>query len=119
MTILHILVVGIGGFIGAIARFFVSKHLNSILSIPLGTLTVNLVGALFLGLISGSNANIVVVLLLGTGFMGAFTTFSTLKLEMLTLYKSSRKLFIIYTLLTYGVGIFFAFIGYLLGGLLL
>ena len=48
--------------------------------------------------------------------MGAFTTFSTLKLEMTQMYKHKQyKIFLIYTGLTYGFGIILAYIGLLFG----
>src|SRR5437773_2386329 len=107
MTMLHILMVGIGGFFGAIARYSISKYLsNKSILIPIGTLTVNLLGAFLLGIITGTRADTMIVLLVGTGFMGAFTTFSTLKLEMTNLYiNNHKKRFLLYTITTYGFGI--------------
>jgi fluoride exporter len=121
MTLLHIFMVGIGGFFGAIARYSISKQLNnkSTFEVPVGTLTVNLLGAFLLGLITGSKADTMILLLFGTGFIGAFTTFSTLKLEMTQLYMNKhKKTFILYTLITYGFGIILAYLGYLVGGYL-
>ncbi|WP_113919443.1 fluoride efflux transporter CrcB [Alkalibaculum bacchi] len=118
---IHIFLVGIGGFLGAIARYSVTKHLNSKspLIIPIGTLTVNLLGAFLLGIITGASVNRVIVLLFGTGFMGAFTTFSTLKLEMIQLYRNKQKKeFTLYTIITYGFGIILAYFGYLIGSIL-
>lgn len=115
MTMLHIFMVGIGGFFGAIARFSISKQLNHSV-FPTGTLTVNLLGVFLLGIITGAKVDILISLLFGTGFMGAFTTFSTLKLEMTQLNKDNRKkTFLIYTVMTYGLGIFLAYFGYLIG----
>lgn len=118
MMLFHIIVVGFGGFFGAIARYVISKKLNnpSDGSLPIGTLTVNLIGSFFLGVITGGKADILILLMFGTGFIGAFTTFSTLKLEMSQLYRGDNKRkFFIYTLLTYILGIVLAFIGYLIG----
>lgn len=118
MTILHILMVGIGGFFGAISRYSISKQLNdqSPLTIPIGTLTINLLGAFFLGIITGAKTDTLIVLLFGTGFIGAFTTFSTLKLELIYLYiNNQKKKFILYLLMTYGFGIILAYLGYLIG----
>jgi CrcB protein len=58
-----------GGF-GAVARFVISRALP----VPYGTLLVNVTGAFALGLISGD-------FVFGTGFVGAYTTFSTWMLE--------------------------------------
>ncbi len=115
MTMLHIFMVGIGGFFGAIARFSISKQLNHSV-FPTGTLIVNLLGAFLLGIITGAKVDILLSLLFGTGFMGAFTTFSTLKLEMTQLYIDKRKkIFLIYIIMTYGFGILLAYFGYLIG----
>jgi fluoride exporter len=117
----QILLVGVGGFFGAIARFSLSQILNnqSSLRIPIGTLTVNLLGAFLLGVITGIKANTMIILFFGTGFMGAFTTFSTLKFEMIQLYvKKYKREFLFYTVITYGGGLIIAYLGYIIGGLL-
>ncbi|MBD8591680.1 MULTISPECIES: fluoride efflux transporter CrcB [Peribacillus] len=115
----HILMVGVGGFFGAIARFSISQILNkSSFRIPMGTLTINLLGAFLLGIIIGVKADTVIALLFGTGFMGAFTTFSTLKLEVIQLYLNKyKKEFLFYTVITYGGGLITAYFGYIIGAL--
>jgi len=119
VTLYHVLMVGIGGFFGAIARFSISQILNKpSFRIPMGTLTVNLSGAFLLGVIIGANADTMIALLLGTGFLGAFTTFSTLKLEMIQMYlKNYKKEFLLYSVTTYGGGLILAYIGYRIGAL--
>ncbi|OES46265.1 fluoride efflux transporter CrcB [Domibacillus iocasae] len=75
--------VAIGGFFGAIARFWVSNQLNKkTFPFPFGTLLVNVLGAFLLGLLIGSGAGEDSRLLFGTGFLGAFTTFSTWLFEV-------------------------------------
>ncbi|MDQ0214007.1 CrcB protein [Oikeobacillus pervagus] len=121
MTFLQILLVGIGGFLGAVARYSISLQLSSRSSfkIPMGTLTVNLVGAFLLGIITGVHVNRITFLIFGIGFLGAFTTFSTLKLEMTRLHKNEKKkTFFLYTMITYGCGLLLAYIGYWVGHLL-
>jgi CrcB protein len=116
---IQILMVGIGGFFGAIARYSISKKLNNNPFLPIGTLTVNLLGAFLLGIIIGIKANTLIALLFGTGFMGAFTTFSTLNLEMIQLHVNKKKKgLIVYTVITYGGGITLAYLGYLFGNVL-
>ncbi|AIM17207.1 MULTISPECIES: fluoride efflux transporter CrcB [Neobacillus] len=118
MTALHILLVGLGGFFGAMARYFISKKLNGIAPnrIPMGTLIVNLIGSFLLGIITGAHANAMIVLLLGTGFMGAFTTFSTFKLELIKLYlNKDNKNFLLYIIITYSAGMILAYLGYVIG----
>jgi fluoride exporter len=58
------------GGLGAVTRFLISRALP----VPYGTLVVNVTGAFALGLISGD-------FVFGTGFVGAYTTFSTWMLE--------------------------------------
>lgn len=82
-----IIMVFLGGGLGSALRFLISKALNkSSLEIPFGTLTVNIVGSLLLGLIlgislkSGALSNNT-MLFLATGFCGGFTTFATFSYE--------------------------------------
>ncbi|MBD0379293.1 fluoride efflux transporter CrcB [Paenibacillus sedimenti] len=107
--------VGIGGFFGAICRFqvagYVSKRFPS--SIPYGTLTVNLVGCFLIGWLMRYHEFDDWKLLIGTGFLGAFTTFSTLKLESLKQLRTGEmQAWLLYTFLSYIGGICLAFFGY-------
>ncbi|RFU68121.1 fluoride efflux transporter CrcB [Peribacillus saganii] len=114
MTFFELWVVGIGGFLGAIARFSFSRFINKKFTfrIPIATATINLLGSFLLGLLISSGLNNNSILFLGTGFMGAFTTFSTFKLEGVQLYLNKRKKeFFIYNLISYGGGILLALIG--------
>ncbi len=116
MTITEVLLVGVGGFIGAIIRFLLSKKLNGRNRFPLGTLTVNLVGSFLIGVIFGLVLPKVWTLFLVSGFLGALTTFSTLQKEMIEQWQNrERKKGVIYIVVTYGGGILLAFIGYLFG----
>ncbi|MCI0448158.1 MAG: CrcB family protein [Chlorobi bacterium] len=54
---LQILYIGLGGFVGAVSRFLVSRYLSNLLpSFPLGTLVVNIAGSFVLGFIVYSAA---------------------------------------------------------------
>lgn len=111
-----IIPVALGGFFGAIARFKISQQLSKNTAFPVGTLTVNLIGSLLLGTIIGLELPSAFALLLGTGFLGAFTTFSTLSFEMVKMIQGKRKKeWLIYLIATYGGGITLAYIGYLIG----
>jgi CrcB protein len=110
-----VLLVAAGGFAGAIARYRLSaaigKWFPSLL--PYGTLTINALGSLLLGIIAGHNAPDSVRLLLGTGFMGAFTTFSTFKLESVRLARQRAwSYFALYLIFSYAFGIVLATIGF-------
>jgi fluoride exporter len=75
--------VAVLGGIGALARFAldtaVSQRAGS--AFPWGTLTVNLSGALVLGVLAGADVAGDALLLAGTATLGAYTTFSTWMLE--------------------------------------
>jgi CrcB protein len=75
-------VVLLGGA-GAVLRFLVDRAVARRVarSFPFGTLTVNLTGAVLLGLLSGLALSHHVALLAGTAFVGSYTTFSTWMLE--------------------------------------
>ncbi len=108
--------VGIGAFFGAISRFLVvnwtKKQVDSVF--PFGTLLVNIVGSFMLGFLAGDRVDTYHYLLFGTGFLGAFTTFSTLKLEkILLIEKGEFAVLTTYLLVTYIGGISFAYLGYL------
>jgi CrcB protein len=88
------LLVGVGGFIGANARFVVARMIGAWFEtkFPLGTFLINITGSFLLGLLGTVVAERVVPssesmrLALGVGFLGAYTTFSTFEFETLALF---------------------------------
>ena len=116
---LHTLIsIFIGGGLGAIIRYLFSillsnKYLYYLSEIPLGTLTVNLIGCLLLGFISGAMpVNTALKLGLTTGFMGGLTTFSTFGVEnarLLTEGQINKAL--LHFFLHTGLGIILSIIG--------
>jgi CrcB protein len=78
-------VIGLGllGGTGAVARFALDGVVSARAgrSFPLGTLAVNLSGAFVLGALAGAALHGDALRLAGTGFIGAFTTFSTWAFE--------------------------------------
>lgn len=82
MSLPLVLGIGLFGAVGAIARFLldgvVSARASSIL--PWGTLVVNLTGAFALGFVTGKLSGDA-QLLVGTGLLGGYTTFSTWMFE--------------------------------------
>jgi fluoride exporter len=108
--------ISMGGFIGAIVRYYVSTKLNK--NYPIGTFLVNMIGSLLLGYLFGLGVSNHTYAFLGTGFCGAFTTFSTFKLESFQLIKEHRmSLSLFYFFLSYLLGILFALWGFLLAGI--
>jgi CrcB protein len=91
---MKILLIGLGGFLGAIARFYTTKWTNSLLTdkIPFGTVVVNVVGSFILGLVVVLSVEKLVAsedirLFIGVGMLGAFTTFSTFSVETIYLLE--------------------------------
>ena len=97
---LLIVLVGIGGFIGAVLRYLISDWVNEIfqtLSVPYGTLTVNITGCLLIGILAGLSENRNLLgpetrALLVVGVVGGFTTFSTFGNETVELLKDGKSI---------------------------
>lgn len=101
--------VGLGGFVGAISRQFIMTSLKSmrIKDLPLSLLVINISGSMALGALLGAGLeNEWILLLLGTGLLGAFTTFSTFKVEGYKVYKKAGiRSFVLYNLICYGAAV--------------
>jgi len=93
-----ILLVGMGGFIGAILRYVMSgavQNLAHSIAFPYGTLVVNMAGCFLMGICyhlveiqAGLTAEM--RLLLMVGLLGSFTTYSTFSSETLQLVQDQR-----------------------------
>lgn len=93
----NLILVFLGGGLGSSLRFLISRYLNAGNLMPYGTFLVNILGSLILGVIIGwalkSNLlNSPLYLLLGIGFCGGFTTFSTFSFENYSFLKSGDYL---------------------------
>jgi fluoride exporter len=77
------LLVLLGGGVGAIARFLVDALVQArrLGEFPLGTLAVNIGGSFVVGLLVGLSISHRTMVILGTGTLGSYTTFSTWMLE--------------------------------------
>lgn len=90
---LNILIVGIGGFIGASSRYFIGGLIQDVFfkyHLPFGTIAVNIIGCLIIGILAGISDTKELFsdslrLLLFVGILGGFTTFSAFGLETLNL----------------------------------
>jgi CrcB protein len=113
------LLVGIGGAIGAMLRYVISDIIPSD-EFPYGTITVNLLGSLILGFMFGAIAADALIsqdnlLLFGTGLLGAFTTMSTFAMETVNLSENEISTTFLYVILTISGSIGLAWSGYRVG----
>lgn len=107
-----LLYIGMGGLVGAVLRYAISRKFN--LSLPYGTFFVNVTGSFLLGYLFYQGMSENVYAFIGIGFCGAFTTYSTFKLEVFQLIMSKGKIVsFTYLIMSYLCGIGFAFLGYL------
>ncbi len=88
-----LLLVAVGGALGAIARYLSTSMLP--IETHWSTLAINLTGSLLLGIIAGGlhGSGLIsdeLLLLLGTGILGAFTTMSTFSIDVMKLVDGSQ-----------------------------
>lgn len=89
------LLVGVGGGVGSVARYYLGQFFNPAESgrVPWGTFAVNVAGSFVLGLLALivleklPEAYRPIYVLLGVGFCGGFTTFSTFEWELFKLLR--------------------------------
>lgn len=86
------LLISLGAGVGAPLRYLIDKSLrkNRINAFPIATLLINILGSFVLGITVHRSANF--GFLVGTGFAGAFTTWSAFAVETHDLVKSSKHL---------------------------
>ncbi len=84
----------VAGGIGAAARYGVDVRLSppTATRLPRATLAVNITGSLLLGLLVGLDAGPDVLTVLGTGFLGGYTTFSSASVEVARRVLEGRRL---------------------------
>ena len=115
----NILLIGLGGGIGSIARYFCQKWIaeNTQHPFPWGTFVVNIAGCFLIGIIYTIAERTTVLapqirLLLITGFCGGFTTFSTFAFENMSLLRNGDMTYmLLYTLASVVLGIAAVFAG--------
>lgn len=118
--------VAVLGGLGAVARLFAEQGVRRQLTMafPIGTTVVNITGAFALGLLTGlglsrTGLGHTVTTLLGTGFLGAYTTFSGWMLE--TRSEAERRRWdaaVANIAVSVALGLAAAAVGYWLGGLI-
>jgi CrcB protein len=90
--------IALAGGLGAVARFLVDGVVDGLsrrATIPMGTMVINVSGSFLLGLVTGwwaaHTGDPGLRLVLGTGFLGGYTTFSTASVEAARLAMSGRS----------------------------
>jgi CrcB protein len=111
------LLVALGAAVGAPLRYLTDRAMRSRhgTTFPWGTLTVNVAGSLLLGYLIGKPVAPWMSALLGTGFCGALTTYSTFSFETLRLVREGeRTLAAAYAIGSVLAGVGAAYVGLLL-----
>ena len=121
---LKLTLIAFGGALGSIGRYYLS---NSVLKnfiffdIPVAILFVNILGSFFFGAFMGILQNNIIIssnvkIFVITGFLAAFTTFSTFAWESVGLFENQMYLkLILYCLASVFLSIGFCLMGYYLG----
>jgi CrcB protein len=117
--LVKILLLASGGAIGTVSRYAMSGMTHKYIegAFPYGTLMVNLLGSLIIGLLWGTTEHISISpnvrIFLFIGILGGFTTFSTFSLETMSLLRDGAfRMAIINILITNVVGVLLVFAGY-------
>ena len=119
MDVRLVLLVGLGGAIGSILRYLITEIIPSN-QMSYGTITVNLLGSMLLGIMFGAIAVDAIIsqdniLLFGTGLLGAFTTMSAFAMDTVTLSEEEFSTTFIYVAITIFGSLGLAWSGYKVG----
>lgn len=111
---------GLGASLGACVRYFLTNVIKKYqrINFPLATLILNVTGAFLLGVLVGAKTLVGSELynIIGTGFLGGYTTFSTFNTELFTLLHNRQfTAAFLYGGLSYIIGIGCAFLGFFCG----
>lgn len=117
--------VGLAGALGALTRYLLGRFVveRASLRFPLGTLLINITGAFLIGLLLALTTHKIITtstqFVLATGFLGGYTTFSTMCWEGHQLLRGTNWRFsMLYLGATLAGGLLAAALGLSLGGLL-
>jgi fluoride exporter len=112
------LLVGRAGAFGAILRYLIGVSLFTNSSFPFATLIVNLLGSFLLAALTTrifekTSLNPIITTAIGTGFVGSFTTFSTLSTETVNLFQNGNNLIgVLYIFVSIVGGLFMSRLGF-------
>ena len=112
---MKLVLIFLGGGLGATARWGIGQSLKEVSGFPWGTFTANMVGCFLIGLLSyyAIRGNHTLFLFGIVGFLGGFTTFSSFGLEMFRMIEAQQwRTFASYFLTSNVLGILLVYIGY-------
>ena len=116
----EILIVGVGSFAGGVLRYILSvglSKLGRLWAFPIGIMVINILGCFLIGVLYGyfkskATTDPVLPLLLMTGVLGGFTTFSTFSFETVQLLQQNEWLkAALYVVGSVGVGVAACYLG--------
>ena len=116
----EILIVGVGSFAGGVLRYILSvglSKLGRLWAFPIGIMVINILGCFLIGVLYGyfkskATTDPVLPLLLMTGVLGGFTTFSTFSFETIQLLQQNEWLkAALYVVGSVGVGVVACYLG--------
>ena len=112
---MSLLYIALGGGLGAVLRFLLTEYVNNNISnfIPLGTLSVNVLGCFIVGCIAGffASKSSPIYFFFVIGFLGSFTTMSAFSIQTIELFNSNIISGITYVILTFSFTIVATYIG--------
>ena len=116
VSLRRVLLVALGGTLGTAARLGLGVLLPGLGGFPLAVLLANVLGALLIGVVAARlPASAELRLLLGTGVLGGFTTYSALMTGTLALWGSAPLLAAAYAVGSLVLGLLAAAVGLRLG----
>ena len=112
---MSLLYIALGGGLGAVLRFLLTEYVNNNISnlIPLGTLSVNILGCFVIGCLAGfivSKSSPMYFFFI-VGFLGSFTTMSAFSIQTFELLTTNTLNGIIYVILTFSFTILATYLG--------
>ncbi|MFZ4124653.1 MAG: fluoride efflux transporter CrcB [Rickettsiales bacterium] len=90
MYLYPLVLVGVGGAFGAVMRYSAVQFVSKYSTFPVGTMVVNILGSLLIGMLMAKLQSEPAKLLLVTGVLGGFTTFSAFSWDMLQLLQKQQ-----------------------------
>ena len=112
---MNILLIGLGGFLGAVSRFTLNEVLIKYIptNFPVGILIVNVLGCFLVGLVLGNSiiSKDHLYYFFSVGFLGSFTTMSAFSYQAIELFNSNILIACSYIILTLMLTILATYIG--------